>query len=174
MTFAQRSFAAQQHEQSLPAMLVARGWAVEPWGMGSVPPAMRHILHNLRDSYGRPCLWRWIPDLLIGRELFRKCEAYLVDAKTTMESNRNSTNYAIELNAIQTYRKIEDDFNIPVLMVAPSGGVLTVHTVLNRGAGRIQDGNSTNGSGTAYMLISKIYATEFDQTFGRPGASLTP
>lgn len=160
---------ARKWEVELCQRLRDRGWVADLFGQGQLTEYWRTMLTGYRDSYGRPTLVRWMPDIIAAREGDPASLAF-IDAKTGMASTGN---YSVEINAHQAARAFENLLYIPVFFVWEDGGVLSTHTIENRRFNR-HDGGNTNGSGTAFYLIRKQFATTFKQQFTAPINAFLP
>lgn len=151
---------ARNWETELAAGLQARGWEVCEFGQGQLSDAAHEALRGWRDTFGRPSLIRWLPDLLAWRD----SDVYMIDAKSETEKNEDSPNVAVELDAFNVGISIEQVLNTPMLYVWKCGAA-TPRTIENRWARR-HDGGRTDGSGTAFLLMDKRYLTPLTSVFG--------
>ena len=157
-TFDDRFTPARKWEVELAEGLRARGWQVTEFGQGQLTPDAHQALREWRDSYGRPSLIRWLPDLLA----WRGPDVYMVDAKS--ESGRDTGNVAVELDAFQVGVHIEQILNTPMLYVWKCGAA-TPRLIENRWKQR-KDGLRTNGSGTSFLLVDKSHLQPLSVVFG--------
>jgi hypothetical protein len=158
--FEERYNPGREWEIELAAGLEDRGWKVCEFGQGQLTDAAHKALRNWSDSYGRPSLIRWLPDLLA----WRAGEVYMIDAKTESERQKTSQNVSIELDAMQVGTHIETVLNTPMLFVWRDGAA-TPRTISNRWHTR-RDGRNTNGSGTSFLLVAKEHLTPLSAVFG--------
>ena len=160
MTFQQRFGGGRGWEVELAEGLVARGWQVCEFGQGQLDDNAHQALRSWTDTYGRPSLIRWLPDLLAWRDRL----VYMIDAKSETAKNAASDNVAIELDAFAVGLSIEKVLNTPMLYVWKAGAA-TPRTIENRWHRRL-DGGKADGSGTAFILMDKKYLTPLPQIFG--------
>jgi len=161
-TYAQRSKPAQAWELELVEKLRKAGWDAELWGQILLSDKWHNALREYRDSYGRPALIRWMPDIIAVR-LDDMNSLTFIDAKTG--SSERTGNHSVEINSHQAAKAFEAYFHIPVLFVW-SDGALSTHDIENRHHSR-RDGAGTNGSGTAFYLIDHTFATPLRDIFMR-------
>jgi hypothetical protein len=154
---------AQKWELELIDRLHDRGWLAAPFGQAQIPEIMRSHLWHFRDDYGHPTLLRWTPDIIAVRPT-PKPFVCLIDAKTETEKNRDSPNYAIEINAVDAGLVIVRDWHMPLFYVWPDGKFLTPHIVVNRWNRRL-DGDGPGGSPTAFYLVAKKWASGIAEIF---------
>lgn len=162
-TYAERSAPAYQWEAELMARLTDRGWIVAPFGQVQIPDVMRPHLARWLDDYGRQTLLRWTPDIIAVRPAADPFVC-LIDAKTELEKNKASENYAVEVNAVDAGLAIVRDWYMPLFYVWQDGGVLTPHIVINRSARKL-DGAGANGSSTAFYLVRRCWAMKISKIF---------
>jgi hypothetical protein len=163
MSFRSRFDPAQKWENRLLEILRERGWLAAPFGQAQVPTEMRPHLVRWLDDYGNTTLLRWTPDIIAVKPT-AKPFVCLIDAKTESESNRDSPNYSIEINAVEAGLTIARDWHMPLFYFWPDGGVLTPQTVVNRWSKKL-DGTGSNGSGTAYYLVARRHARREEEIF---------
>lgn len=148
--FGSRLMPALDEEVSIAAELAEHFAAVLP---SSIPEVVHQALIREVDSYGRPSLVRWWPDLWVVDR-----SAALVDVKLSMSHNRE--NLAIERYAMKAYTAITDVFRVPVWIAWRDGRglrALTPEMVLDRYF-KANDGYSDGGgSGTSYYVIGKRF-----------------
>jgi hypothetical protein len=159
MSYRQRSTVGTTWEQELAAWLTERGWNVRDFGQSQLDADAHEALRGWHDSYGRPSLIRWLPDLLV----WSGSTVYMVDAKSETQKNANSPNVALELDAFDVGMSIEQVLNTPMLYGWECGGAQP-RTVQNRHHSRL-DGSRANGSGTAFLLMSKQHLTKRELVF---------
>jgi hypothetical protein len=132
--------------------LTARGWAVDPWGQGTLSVAVSASLRRTDSSL------RWAPDLLAARDDL----VAMIDCKARMTS-RNTGRHAVERAAVKAHLQFAALFDLPFYYVFDNLGVLTPLDV--RGAGQAGP-NSRVGSGAAYYLVSTALDRDFTEVFG--------
>ena len=160
MTFQHRFDPARKWEVELAEGLRARGWNVSEFGQGQLSDEAHLALRDFRDTYGRPSMIRWLPDLLA----WRGDSVYMIDAKSETAKNANGQNVSIELDAFSVGVAIEKVMNTPMLYVWKVGAA-TPRTIDNRWHQR-RDGSGTAGAGTAFLLMSKQYLMPLSDVFG--------
>lgn len=158
--FDRRFGAGEQWEVELASMLADRGWTVAKFGQAQIPDQMRKDLRDYRDSYGRPSLVRWLPDILA----VRSGRIRLIDAKSEQSK---TDNYAVEWSALQAGQLLEQQFHTPVFYVWPDYGVMTPEIVDQRWHDK-RDGSGARGSNTSFVLVKKLHAKRLDDVFGQP------
>lgn len=158
--FRARFGTGSQWEQQLPAKLAAWGWQTTTFGQAQIPDGFRSVLRDYEDSYGRPSLIRWLPDLLATRS----GQLCLIDAKTDRGGTQN---HAVELDALRVGKAIVDHMFTPVYYVWPNGDVLTPRLVEQK-VNRQLDGKNAKGSHTTFLLVDKCWALKADRVFGPP------
>jgi hypothetical protein len=158
--FRARFGAGVQWEKQLPDKLAVWGWDTTLFGQAQIPENFRDVLRDYEDSYGRPSLIRWLPDLLATRS----GQICLIDAKTDSGS---TPNYAVELDALRVGKAIVDHMFTPVYYVWPDGNVLTPRLVEQK-VNRQMDGKNAKGSRTTFLLVDKCWALKAERVFGPP------
>lgn len=161
--FSDRMEPAAQWESKLIDILRQRGWLAAPFGQAQIPAEFRPHLARWLDDYGHSTLLRWTPDIIAVRPA-EKPFVCLIDAKTENERNRDSANYAVEINAVDAGLAIVRSWHMPLFYAWPDGGVLTPEVVLNRWNRKL-DGTGTSGSGTAFYLVAKRLARRQSEVF---------
>jgi hypothetical protein len=152
---------ATPHEQAVYQKLESCGWVVEWYGQGQFKPATCAVLKKVRTSL------RWFPDMLATRDgkVPRFC---FIDAKETLEKNRGTDNYTVEEESLRALELIAGATSIQAVYVMWDFRVVWTHTVRKFGTW-VGGRNDGSGSGTPYFLVPKVWAMDFDKTFG--GAS---
>lgn len=118
-------------------------------------------MQKFKDHTGRPNRLRWTPDFIVANT--REHLVFLVDVKVC-----HGDNALIELDALETYRRFEHFFNVPVLLilctpVADSATEFTMRGVraFNAWRGRLYPVQPPqSGSGTPYVLIPAALLTK--------------
>ena len=132
--------------------LRARGWAVSPWGQGTLAVAVAASLRRTDSSL------RWAPDLLAAREDL----VVMIDCKARMTSP-STGRHAVERAAVKAHLQFAALFDLPFYYVFDDLGVLTPMDV--RAVG--QSGpHSRVGSGAPYYLVSVVLDRDFNDVFG--------
>jgi hypothetical protein len=150
-------------EARLIEILIERGWLAAPFGQAQVPSEMRSHLARWIDDYGHATLLRWTPDIIAVKPT-EKPFVCLIDAKTERVDNATSSNYSIEINAVDAGLTIVRDWHMPLFYVWEDGGVLTPQTVVNRWNRKL-DGAGSTGSKTAFYLVAKSFARSNREIF---------
>lgn len=163
--FDSRYARAQPWEAQLVERLRSAGWLAAPFGQALIPEDMRRHLSTWRDSYGRPTLIRWMPDVIAAHPARRA--VCLLDAKT---EHSDTAYYAVEVHAVEGGLSIVQHWNTPVFYIWPDGGVMTPALVANRWHRRL-DGQRANGSGTSFYLVSKAFRLSAVEALGLEGAA---
>lgn len=162
MSFGERMSAAAEFEKSVIARLNAIGWPAFPFGQAQLPVECRQRLIRFEDMSRRPCLIRWMPDIITYRDLpSGKSRVALIDAKVC---GANTDNYAIELSAIETASIYTDGLYTPTFFVFDDWGVLTPRDARQRGV-QGKEPAPGRGSGTPYVTVRKTHARPFDEIF---------
>lgn len=159
-SFNERFDPAREWEQKLRDKLRERGWKADLFGQGQLSDEWRHLLRGYADSYQRPALVRWMPDIITIVPTDLNTLAF-IDAKT---GTGNTGNYSVEINAHQAAKAFEDVFHVRVLFVWEDGGVLTTDDIEMRHCKR-HDGDGTRGSGTPFYLVKNRFAAVFKDVF---------
>lgn len=158
MNFAQRLKAATAFEDDVVDRFNATGWHAFHFGQSQLPEECRTLLMRYEDGARRPCLIRWMPDVIAFRSYPNRTFVALVDAKVC--GDRPS--YAIEMSAAETAEAFTDRLYTPTFFVFDDWRVMTPREVRQRGrAGP----NRSNGSGTPYYLIEKGFSRPFNEVF---------
>lgn len=147
---------AKKAEQSVLDRLSANGWNAEFFGQAQLSQNCRFYLKNHKGENGMPALIRWMPDLIAYSHL----GVALIDAKT---GRKDTSNHAIETIAIETAGIYGYWLNTPTYFVFDENmTVLTPDEAWNLG---VEGSQSSNGSGTPYLLVKKTSAHAFDDVF---------
>ena len=160
--FAARKKPADEFEARVMDRLNSTGYQAFPFGQAQLSDECRRLLIQFEDGSGRPCLIRWMPDIIAFRhDPGGKVWVALIDAKFCDDDRPN---YAVEMSAAETAEAFTDQLYTPTFFVFSGAKVLTPREVRQRGkpgptpaAGR--------GSGTPYLLVDKKYARPFDEFF---------
>lgn len=158
-SFQERFRDARQWELDLRDKLRERGWIADLFGQALLTEQWRRILGAYSDSFGRPAIMRWMPDLITSAPDDPRT-VKLIDAKT---GDASTGNYSIEVDAHKAALAFENVMYVPVLFVWKDG-VLTTHDVEHKHFKRL-DGSNTNGSGTPFFLVKKQFAKKPDNVF---------
>lgn len=164
-TFAERMNPARAWELNLLDWLRKQGYSADLFGQGQLSDYWRGMLCGYRDSFGRPALIRWMPDI-IAAVPDDPTTIVFIDAKT---GNGNTGNYSIEINAVSAALAFENLLYVPVLFVWQDGRVLSAYEISNRRFKRM-DGADAKGSGTAFYLIKRDFATPVREKFPKVAA----
>lgn len=166
MSFAERMQSAHEFEQAVLDRLNATGWQAFPFGQSQLPNQARQLLIRYEDAARRPCLIRWLADIIAFRETAGgKVWTMLVDAKVCGERTQN---YAVEMSAYETAEAFTDQLFTPTFFVFDDWKVLTPREVRQRGLPGPPP-KAGNGSGTPYVLVSKRWGRPFDEVFPPSG-----
>lgn len=159
MSFAQRMAPAAAFEQAVMDRLNATGWRAFPFGQAQLPDECRSRLQRFEDMSRRPCLIRWMPDIITFRDMPNgRSFVALIDA----ESCGDRPNYSLEKSAIETAEIYTDRLYTPTFFVFDDWRLLTPREARQRG----RDGpDGSQGSGTPYVLVAKRFGRPFDETF---------
>lgn len=159
--FGSRMEAAGRFETELVERLNMTGWRAFPFGQSQLPDECRSLLFRHEDESGRPCLIRWMPDIITFRTLpSGRVWVALIDAKACAPE---MPNYSVEMSAAETAETFTDRLYTPTFFVFDDAKVLTPREVRQRGTpGPPPKGN---GSGTPYVLVSKRYGHPFTRYF---------
>jgi hypothetical protein len=158
-TFAERFLAATAFEGEVIERLNTSGWQAFHFGQTQLPEECRNLLRRFEDSSRRPCLIRWLPDIITFRTYAGgRVFVALIDAKACGDR----PNYAIEMSAQETAEALTDQLFTPTFFVFDDWKVMAPRDVRQRGVAGSHNGN---GSGTPYLLVSKKYGRPFDEIF---------
>lgn len=159
MTFADRMGPASEFEAAVVDRFNSTGWRAFHFGQSQLPEECRNLLVRFEDGSRRPCLIRWMPDVIAFRNYSGRSWVALIDAKVC-----NGPNYAVEMSAAETAEVFTDHLYTPTFFVFDDWKVLTPREVRQRGrpgptpaAGR--------GSGTPYLLVDKRFGRGFNEIF---------
>lgn len=159
MSFQDRKHQADLFEKRLLDRLNQTGWHAYPFGQAQLPDACRVRLRRFEDGSGRPCLIRWMPDVITFRDFSNgRSFVALLDAK----SCEDRPNYALEKSAIEAAEIWTDKFYTPTFFVFDDWKVITPREARQRG---LTGPTSIHGSGTPYVLVSKQYGRDFNERF---------
>jgi len=159
MNFADRLGPSELFEAEVVKRLNRTGWGAFPFGQSLLSPECRKRLMRFQDGSRRPSLIRWMPDVITFRDVGTKSWVALIDAKVCLSQTGN---YAIELSAVETCEIYTDRLFTPTFFVFDDWTVLTPREARQRGRAGPP---SENGSGTAYVLVSKQYGVPFEEIF---------
>lgn len=158
--FAGRMQAAEKFEIELVDRLNGTGWRAFRFGQSQLPEECRSLLIKYEDGSGRPCLIRWMPDIITFRTYpGGRVFTALIDAKVCP---REMPNYSVEMSAVETSEIFTDRLYTPTFFVFDDGKVLTPREVRQRGK---PGPSSNNGSGTPYLLVEKRFGLPFVRYF---------
>lgn len=159
MTFAQRLSTATAFEDQVVERFNATGWRAFHFGQSQLPEECRNLLIRYEDGSRRPCLIRWMPDVIAFRTYSsRRTFVALVDAKVCGDR----PNYSVEMSAAETAEAFTDRLYTPTFFVFDDWRVMTPREIRQRGrAGP----SRSNGSGTPYYLVEKGFSRSFDEVF---------
>lgn len=158
--FNQRFGVARAWELGLRDKLRERGYSADLFGQGQLSDYWHKMLQGYRDSFDRPTLVRWMPDIIAATP-DDPSSIVFIDAKT---GTAKTGNYSVEINAHNSALAFENLLYVPVLFVWQDGGVLTTHAIGDRHFTR-KDGANTTGSGTSFYLVQKRFATSVGARF---------
>ena len=153
------------YESVVERRLVESGWCVQKFGTSLLGDAIKAALVRFEDIARRPSLLRWLPDLIVAREIGSRTIVMLVDAKT---GNPTYDNFSFERASVDVAELCVERFYTPTFFVCCNGDghkVLTPREVRDRG---FRGPDMPAGSGTPYVLVPKIYGRPFDEIFGPP------
>lgn len=157
-TFAARMAPALEFEIAVIERFNSTGWRAFPFGQSQLPDECRDLLRRYEDGSRRPCLIRWMPDVIAFNVQTRRTYVALIDAKVCGDR----PNYAVEMSAAETAEAFTDRLYTPTFFVFDDWRVMTPREVRQRGrAGP----NRSNGSGTPYYLIEKGFSRPFAEVF---------
>lgn len=158
MNFTTRLKTATAFEDQVADRFNATGWQAFRFGQSQLPEECRSLLIRYEDGARRPCLIRWMPDVIAFRVYPRRTYVALLDAKVCGDR----PNYAVEMSAAETATVFTDQLYTPTFFVFDDWRVMTPREVIQRG----RPGPSrNNGSGTPYYLIEKGFSKPFDEVF---------
>ena len=165
MSFAERLAASTQFEAAVLERLNRTGWAAFPFGQGQLSHECRERLRVFEDLSGRPCLIRWMPDIIAFRSFpAGRSRVALIDAKACGDG----PNISLEKAAIETCEIYTDRLYAPTIFVFGSAasqdgwGVMTPRDAHLRGRPGSDD---SGGSGTLFVLVAKRFGRPFDDVF---------
>ena len=163
MSFSDRMRPALAFEQGVIAKLNQTGWNAYPFGQAQLPDDCRRRLTRFEDASRRPSLIRWMPDIITFRDVQPSGRSFvaLIDAKC---GGAQTSNFAIEMSAIETAEVYTDQLYTPTFFVFDNWTVLTPREARQRGS-KGPDPAPGNGSGTPYLLVGKRWARPFDEIF---------
>jgi hypothetical protein len=160
VTFQQRLGAAASFELKVVDRLNGTGWLAFRFGQAQLPEECRFLLSRCEDDARRPCLIRWMPDVIAFRGHPGRISVALIDAKVCGAGQR----YAVEMAAVETAEKFADQLYTPTFFVFDDWTVLTPRDVRQRGW-KGPDPEPGRGSGTPYLLVEKRHGRPFDDIF---------
>lgn len=139
--------------------LTSTGWQADRFGQALLSDQTRDLLKRYEDGSRRPCLIRWMPDVItFGVFSGGRIWTALIDAKVCGDR----PNYSVEMSAAETAQIFADQLYTPTFFVFDDWKVLTPREVRQRGTpGRV----TANGSGTPYLLVEKRFGQPFDKVF---------
>lgn len=150
--------AAAIFETALIERLTEIGWQAFKFGQAQLPDECRLRLQRFEDGSRRPSLIRWMPDIITFRDFGARSAVALIDAKACGDR----PNYAIEMSAIETAEVYTDRLYTPTFFVFDDWNALTPREARQRGQPGPQ---TTNGSGTPYVLIPKRFGRRMETIF---------
>ena len=165
MSFQDRSTSGAESEQYVRSELEQRGWLVHPWSRSSFPKEINAALRVWRDTYGRPCRLRWLPEFLV----MRRGDPQSLRA---VEVKRHRGIPQVSRFALNTYLRLESEMWTPVLIVfhCPDSSADSVLGVMPAGealmSGTNQWGNTEYGSGEPFFKVDPSKLHTFDKFFG--------
>jgi hypothetical protein len=163
MTFADRMTPSLEFEAKVIERLTQSGWPAFPFGQAQLPDECRRRLVRFEDGSRRPSLIRWMPDIITYRDMPNgRSFVALIDAK----ARSNTSNYAIEMSAIETNGIYTDQLYTPTFFVFDDDDwkVLTPREARQRGTPGPHP-QIGRGSGTPYLLVPKRFARPFNEIF---------
>lgn len=172
--FDERKEFADKLEREILDHLNSTGYQAFPFGQALLPKECRDLLKRFEDGSGRPCLIRWMPDIIAFRhEPGGKVWAALIDAKHCPD---HWDNYSIEMSAAETAEAFADQMYTPTFFVFNGGKALTPRDVRQRGKPGPPPRKGRDASGTPYLLVEKRFAQPFGRYFPKvpSGDALAP
>jgi hypothetical protein len=160
MTFADRIQVATTFEDAVVERFNSTGWTAFHFGQSQLPEECRNLLVRFEDGSRRPCLIRWMPDVIAFRTYPGRTWVALIDAKACGDR----PNYAVEMSAAETAEVFTDQLYTPTFFVFDDWKVLTPREVRQRGRSG-PDPKPGRGSGTPYLLIDKRWGRPFNEIF---------
>lgn len=158
--FQERKHVSDAFESILMHKLNSSGWIARRFGQSQLPEECRARLKRFQDGSGRPCLIRWMPDIITFRDLDNgRSLVALIDAKA---ASKTSPNYSIEMSAIETAEIYTDRLYTPTFFVFDDWKVMTPREARQRGT---KGPEVNNGSGTPYLLINKRFSKPMADIF---------
>jgi hypothetical protein len=158
VSFPRRLEVAVAFEDEVVGRFNATGWRAFHFGQSQLPDECRSLLVRYEDGSRRPCLIRWMPDVIAFATYPKRTFVALIDAKVCGDR----PNYAVEMSAAETAEAFTDRLYTPTFFVFDDWRVMTPRDVRQRGrAGP----NRSNGSGTPYYLIEKGFSRPFNEVF---------
>ena len=161
--FERRMTGASDLEGKVLDHLNKTGYSAYPFGQAQLLPECRALLHRFEDGSGRPCLIRWMPDIIALRNHSDgRVWVSLIDAKS---GGTDSPNYSVEMSAVETAEVFTDRLYTPTFFVFGDRKVMTPREIRQRGRPGPPPKLGSNGSGTPYVLVEKRFARRFDDVF---------
>jgi hypothetical protein len=160
--FERRLATATDFEQDVIDRLARTGWIAFPFGQALLSKQARDLLKDYEDGSLRPCLIRWMPDVITFRALpTGRVWMALIDAKAC---GGETDNYSVEMSAAETMEIFSDSLFTPSFFVFDDWRVLTPREVRQRGR-QGPPPKPGRGSGTPYLLVAKRFGRPFDKIF---------
>jgi hypothetical protein len=162
-SFAARMKPAAELEAKVLEHLNQTGYEAFPFGQAQLSERCRQLLFRYEDGSGRPCLIRWMPDIItvrVGSD--GSVWVALIDAKYCSDK---WDNYSLEMSAVETAEHFADRMYTPTFFVFNGGKVLTPRTARQRGRPGPPLRNGSSGSDTPYLLVDKAWGRPFDEFF---------
>jgi hypothetical protein len=162
VTFINRIGAALKFEDEVVERLNTTGWRAFHFGQSQLPKECRDLLFRFEDSSRRPCLIRWMPDIITFRTYSNgRTHVALLDAKVCGDR----PNYAVEMSAVETAEAFTNVLFTPTFFVFDDWHVMTPRDVRQRGLPGPPPKPGANGSGTPYVLVQKRWSRPFNEIF---------
>ena len=159
--FIQRLAAAGDFEDEVVERLNRQGWPAFRFGQALLNEEARDYLKRYEDGSRRPCLIRWMPDVITFRRAGGRIWVALIDAKAC---GGETSNYSVEMSAAETAEIFTDQLYTPTFFVFDDWRVLTPREVRQRGR-QGPPPKPGRGSGTPYLLVEKRFSRPFDEIF---------
>lgn len=161
--FESRMAPASELEMKVIDHLNSTGYSAYQFGQAQLLPECRSLLHRFEDGSGRPCLIRWMPDIIALRtNSDGRVWVSLIDAKG---GATDTPNYSVEMSAVETAEVFTDRLYTPTFFVFGDRKVMTPREIRQRGRPGPAPKPGSNASGTPYLLVEKRFARRFRDVF---------